>query len=345
MRLRPRELAGWLAGKAQGAAGLLLHGPDPAALRLRRDEVLIAVAGPGAEAEMRLVRLAPAALRADPALLPDALRARGFFPGPRAVLVEEAGDGLAATVGAALADALPGEDAFLLVTAEALPARSRLRTLFEQHARAAALQLQDAPPGPAELAEMLARAGIARAEPAALEALAALARELDAGSLARLVEVLALHGLGEAGPLAAGTVALLAPGTRDAGIDAALAAAAEGRVEALGPALARLADQGTQPVTLCIAAGRHFRLLHAALAAADGPEAALARARPPVWGPRREALLAQLRGWSLAGLEAALAALTATDLALRSAPAAPARALVERTLIRIAAQRGGARPR
>ena len=73
--------------------------------------------------------------------------------------------------------------------------------------------------------------------------------------------------------------------------------------------------------------------------APDGPEAALARARPPVFGPRRARMAAQARALGAERLEAALGWITDTDLALRSSRPLPGLALVERLLLRIAASR------
>jgi DNA polymerase-3 subunit delta len=52
-----------------------------------------ALLGPNADEEMRLTRLTAAELRSDSALLLDAVKAVGFFPGPRAVQVDQATDG------------------------------------------------------------------------------------------------------------------------------------------------------------------------------------------------------------------------------------------------------------
>ena len=92
---------------------------------------------------------------------------------------------------------------------------------------------------------------------------------------------------------------------------------------------------------MTIAAGRYFRTLHAAACAADGAEAALARARPPVFGPRRARMAAQARALGPGRLEAALGLIMEAELALRSSRPLPGPALVERLLVRIATLRRG----
>ncbi|MEM6897966.1 MAG: DNA polymerase III subunit delta, partial [Pseudomonadota bacterium] len=122
-----------------------------------------------------------------------------------------------------------------------------------------------------------------------------------------------------------------------AAVDDLLHIVAEGRAEELGPMLRRLQAQGVTPVTLCIQASRHFRALHSAASDPGGASQGIARLRPPVFGPRRDRMLRQAQSWGMFKLEGALGDLVDTDLKLRSAAqTAPAMALVERTLIRVA---------
>ena len=83
----------------------------------------------------------------------------------------------------------------------------------------------------------------------------------------------------------------------------------------------RLDGQGVAAVTLCMAATRHFRTLHAAAADPGGPAAGLSRMRPPVFGPRRDAMLRQAQALGLRRIEEALGLLIETDLTLRSSAA------------------------
>jgi len=329
------EAARALARKGAAPAGLLLHGEDAMRVALRRAEAAAALVGPDAEAEMRLARMSAATLRADPAAASDAMRAQGFFPGPRAVVIEDATDAHAAPILAALAEWQAG-DATLVVTAGRLAAKSALRKGFEAAANALAVAIHDDPPGPDELAALIAAAGLSPPGPAAMADITALARVLDPGDLRLTLDRIALYKHGDDTPLSPAEIAACAPATIEAELDAALHAAAEGEAGTLPGLLARLSAQGVAPVTLCIATARHFRILHAAAADPGGPAAGLARARPPVFGPRRERMQRQARIWGLARLEQALAILVETDLGLRSSHPAPAMAVMERVLIRLA---------
>ena len=58
--------------------------------------------------------------------------------------------------------------------------------------------------------------------------------------------------------------------------------------------------------------------------------------RARVFGPRKDQMQRQAGQWGMRALEQALALLVETDLTLRSTSRAPAMAVVERALIRLA---------
>jgi DNA polymerase-3 subunit delta len=335
VKLGGAEAARFLARPDPATGGALLYGPDPMRTALKRQALVAALIGPEGPAEMRLTRIAAAELRRDPAALLDALKAAGFFPGPRVVLVEDAGDAQAAPIAAALADWRPG-DAALVATAGELRASSPLRKAFEAARHAAAIAIYADPPGRAEIEAALARAGLGDLRPAAMADVEALARALDPGDFAQFVEKLGLYKLGDAAPVTPEDVAAVAPPAAGAEADALLDLAAERRPDALAEAMLRFGGGASGATGLVIAAGRRFRTLYAAALAPDGPEAALGRARPPVFGPRRARLAAQARALGPERLERALALILDADLALRSSRPPPARALAERLLVRIA---------
>lgn len=338
MKLSGRDAARWLARPGPEAA-VLLYGADAMRVALKRAALVEALAGPEAAAEMRLVRMSGAELRRDPAALIDAIKATGFFPGPRVVLVEEAGDGNGEAASHALAAWAEG-DARVVVTAGALRAGSGLRKAFEGARNALAIAVYDDPPSREEIADALSRAGVGAVAPPAAEAIEALSRSLDPGDFAQFLAKLALYKGADAAPVTLEEVEACAPGAGEPELDALVELAAAGEAQRLALELRRIGGQGAKAVSLAIAAGRHFRALHAAATAADGPEAALGRQRPPVFGPRRSRMVAAARAFGPARLESALGLITEADLALRSGGALPGLALVERMLVRIAMMRG-----
>lgn len=336
MKLSPRDAPGYFARPEPQRTGLLIYGGDAMRVALKRQEVIAALIGPQGEDEMRLARMSAGELRKDPARLMDAIKAQGFFPGPRVAFVEDATDALAEPILTALGDWQEG-DAQIVVTAGTLKPTSKLRKAFEAHKNAYAAGIYDDPPSRAEIEAMLAAAGLRDVGPEAMRDLTALSRALDPGDFRQTVEKLALYKLGDETPLGPADVALCAPASTEADIDDVLDIVAEGRTGEIGPVMKRLRAQGVQPVGLCIGVARHFRTLYAASIDPGGAAQGLARARPPVFGPRRDRMLRQAQGWSVTRLEQALGLLTDTDLQLRSAgQTAPQMALVERMLIRLA---------
>lgn len=333
MKLSGAEASRFLAKPDSTRAGLLIFGADTMRVALKRQEAILALIGPQGESEMRLARIAASDLRKDAALLSDATRAVGFFPGPRVAFVEDATDGLTATLEAALKDWRAG-DAQIVVTAGNLTAKSALKTLFEKHLNATCIGLYDDPPTREEIEQALAKAGLKQIEPAAMADLTSLARDLDPGDFRQMLDKIALYKYQDTTPLTPAEIAALAPATIEAEVDDLLSAVADQRHAAIGPLMRRLEGQGVQAVALCIGAMRHFRSLHIAASDPGGVSNGLMKAR--VFGPRRDAMQRQAQAWGMRRLEDALALLVETDLSLRSTSRAPAMAVMERALIRLA---------
>ncbi|MSU90661.1 DNA polymerase III subunit delta [Rhodobacteraceae bacterium 2CG4] len=338
MKLSPRDATRFIARPDPGRAGILFYGPDAMRIALKREDLVAALVGPRAAEEMRLTRLPGGDLRRDPAALADAVKARGFFPGQRAVLVDDATDAAAPAVAAALDDWAEG-DAFVVVTAGQLKPSSALRKYFETSRTALAAPVYTDPPGRNEIEATLQKAGLSAVSPEAMRDLTDLANALDPGDFRQTVEKLALYMHGSGQDATPADVAAIAPATTDTAVDAVVGQCADGAVPALAQSMPRLAGQSIQPVAVCIALQRHFRQLHAAAAHPQGPEQGLTRMRPPVFGPRREQMLRQVRAWDRQKLEEMLAQIMDTDLALRSARPVPHWALVERLMMRIAMNR------
>ena len=326
MKLSPREANAYFAKPDPDKTGLLIFGGDAMRVALKRQEVLRALLGETAEEEMRLTRMQAADLRRDPAMLLDAVKAVGFFPGPRAVFVEEANDTVAQIVTEALADWQPG-DAQIVVTGGDLKKTSKLRKAFETHPRAHAAAIYDNPPDRAEIEGLLAEAGLTPSADAMM-GLVDLARAIDPGDFRQKVEKLRLYKLTDKTELTPQDIAACAPTSTEADVDDILHVVAEARAAEIGPVMSKLQAQGVNAVTLTIMAIRHFRTLYR-VAASPGA---------PIYGVRdRDRVARQAKSWGAPKLETALSVLVDTDLTLRSAAqTAPGIALVERAFIRLA---------
>ncbi|WP_282027818.1 DNA polymerase III subunit delta [Ruegeria faecimaris] len=336
MKLSPREAEGYFAKPDAGKAGLLIYGSDAMRVALKRQQVLSALLGEGAEEEMRLTRMPGGDLRGEPALLLDAVKAVGFFPGPRAVFVEDATDVAAPAIITAFEDWATG-DAQIIVTAGQLKPSSKIRKAFESHPAAYAVGIYDDPPSRAEVERVLAQAGVNNIPPDAMSAITELAMAISPGDFTQTIEKLSLYKRGDDTELALEDIEACAPSSTEAALDDVLNVVAEGRAGEISPLIRRLQSQGTNAVSLCIGATRHFRTLYACAADPGGAAQGVGKLRPPVYGKRRDRILRQAQGWGAPKLQTALTVLTDTDLSLRSAgQTAPAMALVERAMIRLA---------
>ncbi|MFG5384918.1 DNA polymerase III subunit delta [Yoonia sp. R2-816] len=335
MKLTGNAATAYFRKPDPGHTGLLIFGADPMRVADKRQEAIAALVGPAGEEEMRLTRINAADLRKDPALLDDAIKAQGFFPGHRVAFVEDATDGLTKVLDAALQDWKPG-DAQIVVTAGQLTAKSALRKAFEGHSNAVAIGIYDDPPTVADIKQTLAQSGIDTPDRDVMDALMSLAGSLEPGDFRQTIEKISLYKRGDATPLTIADVMANAPQSAEVDVDDVLEVVSLGQADQLGPVLRNLYAQGVTPVTLCIGAMRHFRRLHTVASDPGGPAAGVGRLRPPVFGPRRDKIARQAGHWGRDRLERALTALTDVDLQLRSANTAPQSALMERTLIRLA---------
>jgi DNA polymerase-3 subunit delta len=334
MKLNGRDAIRYFAQPDQTSPAILIHGAEALKIADRRQQITNALVGENASQELRLTRLHAAEVRKDPAVVIDSIKEVGFFPGKRAVVIEGVGDGLTATFQTALDEWRDG-DATLVITAGILPARSKLRKLFEGHRSARAAGVYAEPPSRDEVIATLKHAGITDVSPEAETDIMALARVLEPGDLKQTIEKLALYKLSDATPVSSDDVRACGPAVTEAALDTALDFLADANTPALGSQLRRLADQGFNPTTICIGATRHFRNLHQAASDPGGPEAALGRLRPPVFGPRRDKMIRQSKKWGVRRLERVLSMLTEADLNLRSSHPGPQTAMLERALIRI----------
>jgi DNA polymerase-3 subunit delta len=317
---------------------ILIYGSDTMRVALRRQELLEALLGDNAEEEMRLTRMSGSDLSSDPALLLDGLKANGFFPGLRAVFVEGAKDTNSAVIDAAIQDWQKG-DAILVLTANQLNARSKLRKVIENNSNSVAVGIYNDPPNEKEIISIVSRYNLNNFESDAKKDFIALGRSLDPGDFQQTCEKLSLYKYKDESVITSTDINLCAPVTVDAALDEAIHIIADARSAEVGPMLSRLFGQGINPTTLCIAVTRHFRNLHSAASHPSGPDIGLSRARPPVFGLRKERMVRQVRQWGGMRLEKALSVLTDTDLSLRSSSKAPTYAMLERAFIRISMMR------
>jgi len=268
MKLAGAQASGYLKKPDPKHAGLLIFGADPMRVAGKRQDAIMSLVGPQGEEEMRLTRINGADLRKDPALVHDAIKAQGFFPGHRVVFVEEATDSLAKTMTAVLSDWQDG-DAQIVITAGQLTAKSALRKLFEGHPATVAIGIYDDPPRRDEIEATLAAAGLAPPSRDVMDFIFAMAQSFEPGDFRQTIEKIGLFKRNDDTPLTVDDVSTCAPQSADVDVDDVLDVVSNGQTSELGPTLRNLYAQGVLPITLCIMAMRHFRRLH--VVASDPP--------------------------------------------------------------------------
>lgn len=335
MKLSARDAARFCAAPDLTRAGILLYGADPVEIAEKRRQLVSTLLGDADGADMRLTRMSGSDLRKDGAAMIDAMKAQGFFGGQQVVLVDDATDGVVKVFEAALSEAQRG-DAFLVVTAGMLAARSKLRKLFESAGNAAAAAFYGDAPDRMMIEAMLKDAGAQHISEDALRDIEALAASLDAGTLRDFVTRLALYTLGQDDPVSSRDVTLCAPSAGDTEIDEILSAVAEGKTGLIGPLMSRMQAQGQAPTSLVIGASRLFRQIHLVGSVSGGDvDGAISSLRPPVFGPRRAALIRQCRIWRRDKAESVLQLLLETDGLLRGGSGAAGYAILERAFLKI----------
>jgi DNA polymerase-3 subunit delta len=306
MKVQPRDADRWIAKPPKDLRAILLYGENAGLAREYAARITAQIV-PDAGDKDRIVELAASDLRKDPARLSDeAAQMSMFSPGRRVLRIRDGSENM----GEIFADFLSASasDAMVVVEAGELSARASLRTVFEAHAHAAALACyEDSPDTIMELAKDLLAADNIKTAPGAIEAVVSrlgLDRRVLRTELAKLQLFFGADGeriltpdlanevFGQAGEVEASDVA---------------AAMAMGDVRALDAMLAKAEDAGASATHLVTTALRHLHALLAAKAHGDasGQDVAIARQRG-LWGQSDTAIRAQLRGWTVERLTAAL---------------------------------------
>lgn len=317
--------------------GALIYGDDAALVSARRDQLVQTILGDDSP-ELRMTRLDPAMVRKDPAALFDALRESAFFGGRRLVLIGGATDGLAKTFTSALEESA-ADDAFLLVTAGSLPARSKLRAMFEAGGSTASAPCYSDSITSEDVSEALLEHGLEIGNADAKTSLEAYRAALDFGAYQQLLAKLDIYKAGDDSAVSARDIEECAPLPDDPESHAIASAVLGGDVRLAAKELARMRMDSSSGASLLIAISWQIKRLYAAVAAIDAGmprDQALSTLRPPVFGNARAQISRQLDRWTRASLESVLRLVHDAQLSSRSGGGAPPDAATARTLLRIA---------
>ena len=336
MKLNPRELSKLLDKPDPTIAAVLFYGSDAMRVGLKRQEYLENLLGPNAEQEMRLTRFSGDDILKDRTAVFDAVKSVGFFPGQRAVLIENTSDKTSKIIIECI-EAWNKTDAHIVVTSGLLRPTSQLRKAFETFKNILAAPIYDNPLTEMEIKTELTRAGIQINDPGIMENLYNLSKKLEPGDFRNTLEKIYLYKLNDKSPLTTKDISLCSPISAEANLEDIVHAVSDGNTNKISQILNRLQAQGVQPVTLCLSFQRHFKLLLNLKNHRGTSLEAISGYKPPIFGTRRNAILNQLKLWNEETLKIALSFFVELDLDLRSSTSHyPSLAITERVLIRVA---------
>lgn len=317
------------------AVCILLYGPDRGLVRERSRRLTRTVVDDPSD-PFRIVEIAAADLKADPARLADEAQAMAFGGGRRVIHLRDAGDAVSKILQSYLETA-NSADALTVVEAAELGPRSSLRKLFEKadNAAAVACYADDARSLPRVIGETLKAHGLTPSRDAAAYLAGNLGsdRSVTRGEL----EKLALY-MGGPGTVELDDAMAAVGDNGTTALDDISLSAASGDQAKLDRALSRALAEGLHPVQILRGAARHFLRLHqAAGQVADGknPDAAMKSLKPPVLFMQADRFRAQLRAWRLDRLGDALDILGQAEMDCKTT-GMPVEAVCGRALLRIA---------
>jgi len=274
----------------------------------------------------------------DPARLHDEMATQAFGGGKRLVRIQAATDALATALDALLKD-MPPSDSLLVIEAGDLEKRSKLRALCENSGEAVALPcyIEEGAARQRIVSDILKGEGLRIAN----DALSFLCDILPPDRMAMRSELdkLALYAGDKNKLLGVEDVRAAVQDAGAAELDDLIFAVGSGDVRRATMLMDRLLAEQTSPVVILRAAQRHFLRLQWARGQMDAGASAsdaVKRLQPPVFWKYADAMVAQLRRWPMAKIDAALSRLYETEAAVKRT-GAPDDVLCAQLLLKMAA--------
>ena len=318
----------------QPASAILLHGEPESKINRNYQSISQKLVGKDAKEEMRLTELIGSDLRKDKGLAIDAIKAIGFFPGPRLVLIKNVTDGLSDLFSDIIDNHNEG-DAFLIVTASRLNTRSKLRKLFENSKTAISIGVYPDPLTNYEIEEAICSAGITQIETAARKDLEEFAKSVEFEEFNQALEKIFLYKVDDKSPVSCEDISECINLYSEPDLDKLINKICTGNTKEIPQILLMLNTKGQNPISTYISINQYFRNLHLLAIQSSNIEIALSKMRPPVFGIKRNNLITYSEKWGIKRLEMALNLLHEVGLTLRSSKPLPQQEIVDRTFIKI----------
>lgn len=314
---------------------VLVYGPDEGMVG-ERGRALAKGVCPDLGDAFRVVELAGANLKDDPARLADEVQAISLMGGRRVIRVRPAGEESVAALQNALE--APAGDALIVLEAGDLKKTSKLRKLAEEADNAAAIACysDDARGLETLIEQTLGQFGL-RAAP---EVASWLADNLgaDRGVSRKELEKLALYVGADAKDVTIDDAMAVIGDSAEIGLSDVALAAADGDQKGLDRALDRVFAEGNAAVSVLRALSRHLLALHQARSLMQNnadARSAVERMRPPMHFAIKPRVTRQLGVWSSQALGDALSLLTEAELQCKTT-GMPDATIVRRAAMRVA---------
>ncbi|WP_420723248.1 DNA polymerase III subunit delta [Hwanghaeella sp. LZ110] len=335
VKIATGSIEGFVKAPPSEIRAVLCYGPDAGLARERMRAVALTVA-PDLEDPFQICDLSSDTIKADPAILGDEAAAISMMGGRRVILIRDASDACADALAGFLED--PVGDALIVLSAGDLPAKSKLRKVFEGSKLGAAIACYlDEAGGIDRLIEEGLRPLSVRIEPEAREFLVDNLGS-DRGVSRSEIEKLALYA-GQNGTLDFDTVSTLIGDSSVSTLDDVIQAMAEGNSRSLDRALDLAAQDGTAPVALLRTASNHMLRLRRVQDLVSGGmplQGAMSSLRPPVFYKSKARFEAGVKRWPPLAVAEALSLLIEAEAACKRS-GAPDWILCHRSLHQVGA--------
>lgn len=326
MKIATRQIQPFLSSQAKTCKAVLIYGADEGQAREHAATLARAV-GADPKDPFSFVEISEDQLKANPTLLHDELFAMSMMGGQRFVRLLADADSVAKTLeGIYNAKNATLPDAYLLVLAGELTARSGLRNLFEAHPQMAAIACyKDENQNIAGLiTQTFSKANIQPSSDAREYLIANLG--VDRNITRSELEKIVLY-CGDGGKLSLEDARQLVGNSADTGLDDLCEALADGQIRRTDAMLQKLLKEAVQPIMIVRGLQRYFLRLHllAAQIAQDRipVSQAVANAKPKVFYKQVPTMERQLNLWKLPMLDKTLLLLTAAERACKTTGSVP----------------------
>lgn len=335
MKIQPARADGFARKPDAAVRAVLLYGPDSGLVRERAEALIKAVAG-ALDDPFRTREISAGELKEDPALLSDEANAMSLMGGRRAVRLRNAVDSQAKLFEELLDEELKA-DSLVVIEAGLLSPSSKLRSLFEDHPKAAAIAcyLDDE----STLGDVIRDSLRQNKLEVASDALEFLVGRLGGDRMLtrRELEKLAIYCEGSDRVTLADAEACVGDSSEQ-GVDDIAQAVARGDIAELDRTYERVTREGTHAIAILRAVSRHFERLHfvaGKMAEGANADGAIKALRPPLFFKAVTPFKMALQKWPAGNIGRALELLLKAEMDCKTT-GMPSEAITARVLMQLA---------